>query len=113
LEDTVNELVERLALTEQRVVVGGPTPTLNDLQERIEALGYVFIKFTGTRGGTDLGVTLDKAATLTSQADFTQGTGQVHVEGTLVLDYVPVRCIADIDLATLSGIGRLVPQRST
>ena len=32
----------------------------------------------------------------------------VHVEGTLTLNYVPVRCVADIDLATLNGTGQLV-----
>jgi hypothetical protein len=32
----------------------------------------------------------------------------VHVEGTLILNDDPVRCIADIDLATLNGTGRLV-----
>jgi hypothetical protein len=32
----------------------------------------------------------------------------VHVEGTVILNYDPVRCIADIDLATLNGTGHLV-----
>jgi hypothetical protein len=31
----------------------------------------------------------------------------VHLEGSLVVNYDPVRCIADIDLATLEGTGRL------
>jgi len=31
----------------------------------------------------------------------------VHLEGKLTLDYVRVRCIADIDLKTLEGKGRL------
>jgi leucyl aminopeptidase len=31
----------------------------------------------------------------------------VHVEGRLVLNDDAVRCIADIDLATLGGTGRL------
>jgi len=106
----VNELVERLARAEQPVAVGGPSPQVADLQERIEQLQYVFIKFTDTRGGTDLGVSLDKTATQTAQADFTRATGTVHIEGTLTLDFVPVRCIADINLATLTGTGRLVVQ---
>ena len=71
-------------------------------------MGYVFIKFTGTRGGTDLGVRVDKAATDLSQAHFEDGSGVAHVEGTLTLDYVKVRCIADIDLASLNGTGHLV-----
>ncbi len=31
----------------------------------------------------------------------------MHVEGHLILNDDPVRCIADIDLATLKGTGRL------
>lgn len=71
-------------------------------------MGYVFIKFTETRGGTDLGVRVDKSATKVDQASFENATGSVHVEGTLTLNYVKVRCVADIDLATLQGTGRLV-----
>lgn len=108
----MNELVERLARADQPVAVGGPSPQVADLQERIEQLHYVFIKFTDTRGGTDLGVSLDQAATQTAQADFAHATGRVHIEGTLTLDFVPVRCIADIDLATLTGTGRLIIQPS-
>jgi hypothetical protein len=71
-------------------------------------MGYVFIKFTGTRGGTDLGVRVDKSATRTDQASFENATGTVHVGGTLTLNYIKVRCVADIDLATLRGTGHLV-----
>ena len=70
--------------------------------------GYVHIKFTQTKGGTELGVRLDPDACDFSQADFEAGTGVVHVEGGLTLDYVKVKCIADIDLATLEGTGHLV-----
>jgi hypothetical protein len=31
----------------------------------------------------------------------------VHLEGGLILDYVKVRCIADIDLTSLAGQGHL------
>ena len=71
-------------------------------------MGYVFIKFTGTRGGTDLGVRVDKSATDVSQAYFDQATGIAHVEGTLTLNYVKVRCVADIQLETLNGTGHLI-----
>jgi Core binding factor beta subunit len=39
---------------------------------------------------------------------FDQATGVVHVEGTLILNYVKVRCVADINLETLNGTGHLV-----
>src|SRR5581483_4384732 len=103
----MNDLVQRLSEQAQPVVVGGSQATLSDFQKRVLEMGYVFIKFTQTRGGTDLGVRLDKQATDVSKADFAQGTGTVHLEGTLILNYVRVRCVADIDLATLQGIGQL------
>ena len=85
-----------------------PEKSAQALKERID-LGYVHIKFTGTRGGTELGVRLDPDALDTSQADFEKPSGTVHLEGGLTLNYVKVRCIADIDLQTLTGKGYLVP----
>jgi len=103
----MNELVERLTQV-QPVVVGGPGASVGELRRRLTTLGFAFVKFTGTRGGTDLGVRVDAAATDLGAADFENGTGSVHIEGTLSLDYVKLRCVADIDLATLSGTGRVV-----
>ncbi|GCE45197.1 hypothetical protein EI42_03171 [Thermosporothrix hazakensis] len=105
----MNELVQRLAAEKHPVIVGGSRPTLEEFKKRVEELEYVFLTFTETRGGTDLGVRLDKKACDLSQADFQQGKGNLHLEGTLTLNYVPVRCVADIDLSTLSGSGRLIP----
>jgi len=104
----MNDLVRRLSEREQQVIVGGPKPTLQEFQKRVTDMGFVFIKFTETRGGTDLGVRVDRSATDVSKANFEQGTGNVHVEGTLTLNYVNVRCMADIDLASLQGTGRLL-----
>jgi hypothetical protein len=103
----MNELVERLSRGNHPVTVGGPDPSLEEFHKRLEDLGYVFIKFTETRGGTDLGVRIDKSMTQISQAQFEQRNGIVHIEGTLTLNYVDVRCIADINLATLNGSGHL------
>jgi hypothetical protein len=102
----MDELTQRLS-TDQPVVVGGPNASLEEFRTRLDEIGTVFIKFTETRGGTDLGIRLDRSASDTSAADFDQGRGSVHVEGTLILNDDPVRCIADIDLATLKGTGRL------
>jgi hypothetical protein len=104
----MDELVQRLSQGDHPVAVGGPRPTLEEFEKRIKEMGYVFIKFTATQGGTDLGVRVDKDATNLSQANFAEATGTAHVEGTLTLNYVKVRCIADIDLSTLSGTGHLV-----
>ena len=104
----MDELTARLSEGTHEVAVGGPDPSLDELQRRIDELGYIFVKFTGTRGGTDLGVRLDRSSCDLSEADFAAGAGTAHLEGNLVLNDDPVRCIADIDLATLCGTGRLV-----
>jgi Core binding factor beta subunit len=102
----MDELVQRLTV-DQPVVMGGSDPTVEELRNRTGEMGYVLVKFTETRGGTELGFPLDRDATDLSGADFDNATGTVHVEGLLILNDDPVRLIADIDLATLKGTGRL------
>ncbi|MFR9676969.1 hypothetical protein [Streptomyces sp. TR06-5] len=104
----MDELVERLSVEGQSVVVGGPAPSAKELHRRITEMRYVFIKFGESRGGTDLGVRVDEDRTDLGSADFAAGTGSVHIEGTLTLNYVKVRCVADIDLTSLAGTGHLV-----
>ena len=100
-------LVSRLCKGEHPVEVSlRPEANARALKASIDR-NYVHIKFTGTRGGTELGVKLDRAATNLSGADFEKATGAIHLEGELTLDYVPVRCIADIRLESLAGAGRL------
>lgn len=104
----MNELVQRLSTGEHPVTVGGPAPSREEFKKRVLDMGYAFIKFTDTNGGTDLGVRIDKERTDVRQASFDQGTGVAHIEGTLTLNYVKVRCVADIALDTLRGTGHLV-----
>src|SRR5262249_55914973 len=100
-------LVDRLCEGDHSVEAGlRPEKTVKLFKEAIDR-NYVHIKFTKTKGGTELGVRLDREACDFSRADFDQGNGAAHVEGDLTLDYVRVRCVADIDLATLEGKGRL------
>jgi len=42
------------------------------------------------------------------EADFEKSTGKVHLAGDLTLDYCKVQLVADVELATLSGTGKLV-----
>jgi uncharacterized protein YbdZ (MbtH family) len=101
-------LVDRLCEGDHPVEAGlRPEKTARLLKEAIDR-NYVHIKFTGTKGGTELGVRLDRDACNFSNADFENGTGTVHIEGGLTLDYVKVKCIADLDLMTLDGRGHLV-----
>jgi len=100
-------LVSRLCRGEHPVEVSlRPESNARAFKASIDR-NYVHIKFTGTKGGTELGVRLDRAASNLSGADFEKATGAVHLEGDLTLDYAPVRCIADIRLDSLAGSGRL------
>lgn len=104
-----DDLVRRLSEGDQPVEAGlRPSRTARVLKDCIDR-GYVHIKFTQTRGGTELGVRLDPESSDTSEADFENQAGRVHLEGTLTLNHVRVRCVADIDLRSLAGTGRLVP----
>ncbi len=103
-----DELVTRLATGTHPVEVGlRPEKSAKEFKAAIDR-GYVHIKFTGTKGGTELGVRLDTETSDWSKANFSQATGSVHVEGTLTLNYVKVQCIADLELHTLAGTGYLV-----
>jgi hypothetical protein len=102
----MNELVERLSQGDHPVIVNRGDQDVQDLKQRIDN-GFVLIKFTGTQGGTELGVSLDKDETNLTGADFNAGTGTLHLVGNLTLNYVRVRCIADVDLATKEGKGHL------
>ena len=66
-------------------------------------------KFPNTRGGTELGIRLDREQSDITGADFTNGTGSVKIVGGLILDYTRVRFHGTIDLATLRGTGYLEP----
>jgi len=100
-------LVDRLCEGAHPVEAGlRPEKTVKLFKDAIDR-NYVHIKFTKTKGGTELGVRLDRDSCDFSKADFEKGSGTVHVEGGLTLDYVNVKCVADIDLKTLTGKGRL------
>jgi hypothetical protein len=106
----MSDLVQRLSIDKHPVIVSlRPTRSAEAFKECLDR-GYVLVKFTETRGGTELGVKLDRDATDLSGADFASSVGKVIIAGDLTLDYVPVRCIAEIDLSTLAGTGCLEPR---
>ena len=105
----MSDLVQRLSTGEHPIEVSlRPERTVQALAAALER-GYVHIRFTNTRGGTELGVPVDRQLSNLGDADFEQGRGRVRIVGELSLDFVRVRCIADVDLSTLSGAGRLEP----
>lgn len=80
---TVNELVKRLSEGSHEVEVSlRPESDINRFREMLDR-GHVLVKFTQTRGGTELGFTLDRSRSDLTQADLKAGTGQVRVVGEL------------------------------
>nr|AAG02368.1 MbtH-like protein [Streptomyces verticillus] len=93
-------LVDRLCAGDQPVEsVLRPERTAAALREAVDR-GYVFVRFAATRGGTELGVAVDPAAT-------TMDGTELRLTGTLTLDFEPVRCHARVDVTTFTGEGRL------
>jgi hypothetical protein len=106
-ERIVNDLVKRLSEGSHAVEVSlRPERTIKLFKEQIDRR-YVLVKFTETRGGTELGVPLDESRSDLSQVDFEKQTGKVIVAGEITLDYVPVRVVAEIELPSMKGQGHL------
>jgi uncharacterized protein YbdZ (MbtH family) len=102
-------LVERLSRGRHPVEISlRPKKELRRFKECVDR-GYVHVKFTATRGGTELGIRLLQEETDLSHADFEAGTGEAKLAGTLELDFVKVRCHATVKLPELLGEGYLVP----
>lgn len=103
----MNDLVRRLCENHNPVeVIIRPERTAAALKKALER-GYVHVRFSETKGGTEIGVRVDSDLTDLTGANFEGPEGVIKLVGTLVLDYVPVRCTARIDLKTLMGDGQL------
>ena len=102
----INELVQRLSEGKHEVVIGHRDEPYEEIKQRVED-GYIHIKFTQTRGGTELGINVDLNSTNVRELDFSKRKGVLHIEGTTNLNYNQVRCVADIDLETRKGEGYL------
>jgi hypothetical protein len=103
----MNDLVKRLSEGSHAVEISlRPERTVKLFREMLDR-GHVLVKFTETRGGTELGVPMDKTRCDLTQANFDQETGTVKVAGEITLDYVPVRVWAEVELPSMKGQGRL------
>ncbi len=102
VEDARDDLVSYLATGNHPVQA--TSKSIEDFLKRIES-GFVYLKFTDTRGGTELGVKLDTAATDAGAAKTLKGN--MHIVGNLTLNYRKVRLIADLAVDTLQGVGCL------
>lgn len=101
----MNELVQALSNGQHRLSAE-TYKSAADLKKAIDN-GYVLLKFTDTKGGTELGGRIDKSRSVFDGADFAAGTGTIQLVTTLVLNYNEVELLGEIDLATLQGQGRL------
>lgn len=103
----MSELIEFLSAQPRELAM----PRYADARELRECIArdYVLLRFTGTRGETELGLPLDRARCDLSAADFDAGQGEVVLVGRVTLDFVEVECEARVDLASLSGSGCLRP----
>ena len=104
----LNELVERLSKGKHKVVIGHRDEPPEELTQRIND-GFIHIKFTETKGGTDIGINVDSSKNNVSEVEFNK-KGKLHLEGITTLNYNKVRCIADIDAKTKKGLGYLVAE---
>ncbi|MBD0256659.1 MAG: MbtH domain protein [Cytophagales bacterium] len=102
----MNELIKRLSAGNHPVEANRPDKEATALKERID-MNYVHILFKNT--GTEVGITLDKESCNFTDCDFYKGEGKAHLEGALTLNYDKVRCVAEIDLKDMHGVGYLEP----
>ena len=100
-------LVKQLSKGKHPIVFEPRTEDYNELKERLVEMKFVFVKFMDTMGETELGINVDDSLTSLEDANYTKGTGNIHVVGTCELNYHRVRCIADIDLKTKKGTAHL------
>ena len=102
----MSELVQFLCKGDHPIEARRREKPREALKESI-ARGHVRIKFTDTRGGTELGVEIDRSRSDLRAIEGDDGSAEIRVVGDLTLDYVPVSCFARIDLTTLEGEGHL------
>jgi uncharacterized protein YbdZ (MbtH family) len=102
-------LVDRLSEGEHPVEIRLRPDNTPAAVKRCIDRGYIHVRFSETKGGTELGLRLNADQSDWRGSDFDAGTGKIHLVGDLTLDMVKVQCIADIDLSTLQGRGRLQP----
>jgi hypothetical protein len=106
-EDTMTDLPNRLSQGDTRVAFRARREDARvELREAIDRK-YVHVLFTETEGGTEVGFRLDEEQSDVTDADWERGEGSVRLAGDLKLDGVPLRCVAEIDLASAEGVGRL------
>jgi hypothetical protein len=102
----MNDLVEFLCTGEHPVEVSSREKTREGVKEAVR-LGQVLVMFTDTKGGTEIGIPVDRDRSDLRGLESSNGPGEIKLVGDLTLDYVPVTCVARIDLTSMKGEGHL------
>jgi len=95
-------IVEKLSKGEHAVTLTRYKDTA-DLKQAIDR-GTVLVKFTGTQGGTEIGISLDEKSKAVDLS-----AAKIDLCGSLTLDYQPVNCIVNVEVETRTGFGHLEP----
>jgi hypothetical protein len=103
----MSDLIERLRNGEHPVeVVLRPAPSRQALRDCVDR-GVAHIKFTGTQGGTELSMDLALPGCELTALRTDDTSGRIRLVGDLSLNYVDIRCVADIDLESFAGVGHI------
>ena len=95
----MSALVEKLSRGEHPVSLAR-YKDIAGFKQAIER-GFVLVRFQ-TRNSTEIDVSLEENAN-----GIDLESKSINLRGSLTLDYQPVRCIANVDLESLTGYGRL------
>lgn len=102
----MDDLVNRLCQGEHKVEISRAKGDVSELKDMLER-DFVLVKFTETKGGTELGFSLDRERSKWDASQLNNATGTITLVGELNLNYVDVRCSVDIELPSLKGNGKL------
>ncbi len=105
----MDKLLQHLSKGPTTIMIGGKSPSAQELGNQLTSVGFIFINLTETKEEVSLGVFVNQAATRLDEANFISGTGHVHFEGTSSVNYIPVQCIVEISLETLTGQALIYP----
>jgi len=101
-----NELVQKLTKEQPVQVIrylDSNKPSVEKLRRATE-IGYVLVKFTETKGGTELGCNVKNED---SRCKVEWKQNQISIYGRLKLDFTPVLVHATINLDTFTGTGHV------
>ncbi|OJW46877.1 MAG: hypothetical protein BGO67_04135 [Alphaproteobacteria bacterium 41-28] len=102
----MDRLVSTLIEDKHPIELEVRTETLSELSERIKG-GFVFINFTDTQGGTEIGIELDESSKKLTDTILKKDIGTLKIVGTCEINYHKVKCHAEINLKTRQGLGYL------